>query len=189
VFLQNYQAPGIFGNNELFFYRKFDGIGPWSIDRVHDDRSTSPQTLIKWESSAYESMAHIKTREGVSDNLIVPVNARMNGSRRLGQRGRRDRGGTPVPWWRLAGVSRYRRSGSPKLTRSSPMTSWRHVDIDLLTLGWRWWGDSVSFGPRDRQYPVLLRWRWRHQRGRRSLEILPGRLIWHGWWYIGATVS
>jgi hypothetical protein len=47
VFLQNYEAPGIFGINELFFYRKSGGIGPRSIDRVHDGQSTSSRTLIK----------------------------------------------------------------------------------------------------------------------------------------------
>jgi hypothetical protein len=47
VFLQNYQVPEIFGINELFFYVKFGGIGPRSIDRVHGGRSTSPRILIK----------------------------------------------------------------------------------------------------------------------------------------------
>jgi hypothetical protein len=37
-------------------------------------------------------MAQIKTREGVSDNLIVAVNAGMNDLRRLGRQGWRDRG-------------------------------------------------------------------------------------------------
>jgi hypothetical protein len=57
VSLQNYQAPGIFGINELFFYRKSGGIGLRSIDRVHDGQSTSSRTLIKWESSADGSTA------------------------------------------------------------------------------------------------------------------------------------
>jgi hypothetical protein len=80
VFLQNYQAPGIFRINELFFYRKFGGIGPRSIDRVRGGRSTSPQTLIKLESSADGSTAQIKTRERILDNLIVAINAGMDGS-------------------------------------------------------------------------------------------------------------
>jgi hypothetical protein len=36
-------------------------------------------------------MAQIKTREGVSDNLIVTVNTGMDGSRQLGRQGRRAR--------------------------------------------------------------------------------------------------
>jgi hypothetical protein len=78
VFLQNYQAPGIFRINELFFYRKFGGIGPRSIDRVHGDRSMSPRTLIKREPSTDGSTTQIKTREWVSDNLIMAVNAVMD---------------------------------------------------------------------------------------------------------------
>jgi hypothetical protein len=51
-------------------------------------------------------------------------------------------GGAPVgsatgPWWRLTGVRRYRRSGSPNLIRPSPMASWRRGDLDPLTLGWQ----------------------------------------------------
>jgi hypothetical protein len=137
VFLQNYQVPGIFGINELFFYRKFDRIVPWSIDQVHGGWSTSPRTLIKWESSADGSTAQIKTREGVSDNLIVAVNTGMNGSRWLDRQGRRDRGGAPGLRRRLTGVSDYQRSGSPNSTRSSPTTLWQHGDLNLLTLGWQ----------------------------------------------------
>jgi hypothetical protein len=137
VFLQNYQAPGIFRINELFFYRKFSGIGQWSIDRVHGGWSMSPQTLIKWGPSADGSRARIKTREGVSDNLIVAVNVEMNDSWRLSRQGRRDRNSAPGLWWRLTGVSRYRHSGSPNSTRSSPMTLWRCGDLDSLSLGWQ----------------------------------------------------
>jgi hypothetical protein len=36
-------------------------------------------------------MAQIKSREGVSDNLIVVVNVGMDGLRRLGRQGQRDR--------------------------------------------------------------------------------------------------
>jgi hypothetical protein len=137
VFLQNYQASGIFGINELFFYKKFGWIGPHSIDRVHGGRSTSPRTLIKWEPSADELTAQIKTREGVSDNLIVVVNAGMDGSRRLCRQGRCDRGGAPSPWRWLARVSRYRCSRSPNSTRSSPTALWWCRDLDSLTLGWQ----------------------------------------------------
>jgi hypothetical protein len=93
MFLQNYQVSGIFGINDLFFYSKFGGIGPRSIDRVHDGRSMSPWTLIKWESSADGWTAQIKTHKGVSDNLIMAINAGMDGSRWLDWQGRRDRGG------------------------------------------------------------------------------------------------
>jgi hypothetical protein len=64
---------------------KFGGMGPRSIDWVHGGQSTSPRTLIKWESSADGSTAQIKTREGVSDNLIVVVNTGMNDLRWLGR--------------------------------------------------------------------------------------------------------
>jgi hypothetical protein len=84
MFLQNYQAPGIFEINKLFFYRKFGGIGPRSIDRVHAGRSTSLRTLIKWGPSADGSMTQIKRREGVLDILIMAINAKMNGSQWLG---------------------------------------------------------------------------------------------------------
>jgi hypothetical protein len=105
VFFQNYQSWWILGINELFFYRKFGRISPWSIDRVHDVGSTSPRTLIKSESSANRSTTQIKTHERVSDNP------------------------------RVTRVNRYRRSGSPNSTRSSPTTSWWRGDLDSLTLG------------------------------------------------------
>jgi hypothetical protein len=135
VFLQNYRASGIFRINKLFFYRKFGGIVPRYIDRVNGSRSTSPRSLIKWETSADESMAQIKTCEEVSDNLIVVINAGMDGSRRLGRQGRRDHGGAPDPQWRLTGVSHYQRSDSPNSTRPSPTPSWRCGEPTLLTFG------------------------------------------------------
>jgi hypothetical protein len=67
-------------------------------------------------------MAQIKTRKGVSNNLIVAINVGMNGSRRLGRQGRCDRGGV---------------LGSPNSTRPSPKASWRRGDLDSLTLGWQ----------------------------------------------------
>jgi hypothetical protein len=76
-----------------------------------------------------------KKHEGVSDNLIVVVNAGMDGSRLLGRQGRHDRDGAPGPRWRLAEVSCYRCSGPPNSTRFSPMTSWWHEELDSLTLG------------------------------------------------------
>jgi hypothetical protein len=44
-------------------------------------------------------MAQIKTREGVSDNLIVAFNVEMYGSWRLDWQGQRDRGGATGPRW------------------------------------------------------------------------------------------
>jgi hypothetical protein len=82
-------------------------------------------------------MTQIKKCKGVSDNLIMAVNTRMDGSRRLGWQGRRDHGGAPGPRWWLAGISRYRLSGPPNSTRFSPTTSWRDGELDLLTLGWQ----------------------------------------------------
>jgi hypothetical protein len=80
-------------------------------------------------------MTQIKYREGVSDNLIVAVNAGMDGSRRLGQQGWCDRGGAPGPRRWLTGVSHYRCSSPPNSTRFSPTASWRRGELDLLTLG------------------------------------------------------
>jgi hypothetical protein len=77
----------------------------------------------------------LKKCEGVSDNLIVDVNAGMDDSWRLGRQEWRDRGGVPGPGRRLTGVSRYRRSGPPKSTRFSPMASWRRGELVSLTLG------------------------------------------------------
>jgi hypothetical protein len=77
----------------------------------------------------------LKNCEGVSDNLIVAVNAEMDGSRRLDRQGRRDHGGTPGPRWQLTEISRYRHSSPPKSTRFSPTASWRHEELDSLTLG------------------------------------------------------
>jgi hypothetical protein len=133
VFLQNYRARGIFGINELFFYRKFGGIGPRSTDRVHGGRSTSARTPIRWEPSADRSTAQIKTWEGVSDNLVMVVNTGMDDSRQ----GRRDRDDVPDPRRWLTRVSRYERSGSPNSTRSSPTASWWRRDLDSFTLGWQ----------------------------------------------------
>jgi hypothetical protein len=82
-------------------------------------------------------MTQIKKREGVSDNLIVAVNTGMNGSQLFGRQGRHDRGGALGPRWRLAEVSRYRRSGPPNSTRFSHMTSWRRGELDSLTLRWQ----------------------------------------------------
>jgi hypothetical protein len=57
--------------------------------------------------------------------------------------------------------------------------------------GGGWWrrGSLVGFGHQRRQAPVLLRWRWRHQRGRRSSAILLGQSIWHERQHTGAEVS
>jgi hypothetical protein len=69
------------------------------------------------------------------DNLIAAVNVGMDSSRRLGQQGRHNRGGAPDPWRWLTGVSRYQRSGPANSTRFSPTASWRHGELDSLTLG------------------------------------------------------
>jgi hypothetical protein len=170
VFLQNYQAPGIFGINELFFYRKFGGIGPRSVDWVHGGRSMSPRTLIKWKPSADGSMAQIKTREGVSDNLIVAVNAGMNDLRWLGQQGWRDRGKVYT-----YGIVATRRS--------------HLAHLGMEAGGWRWWGDSAQARRQWRRAPGLLWLNRAHQRGRRSSVILPWQLIWHGQRQTGAAAS
>jgi hypothetical protein len=56
-----------------------------AVDRVHGGWHMGPRTLIKWELSTGRSTAQIKKCEGVSDNLIVAVNAGMDGSRWLGR--------------------------------------------------------------------------------------------------------
>jgi hypothetical protein len=151
VFLQNYRARGIFGINELFFYRKFGGIGPRSTDRVHGGRSTSARTLIRWEPSADRSTAQIKTWEGVSDNLIMVVNTGMDGSR-----------------WLPAGAARSRRRAWPAAAahQSKPLRTLRFTELDKIFTygivvtqgsrfahlgmaaddggGWRRWGDSAQ---------------------------------------------
>jgi hypothetical protein len=68
----------------------------------------------------------------------VAVNAGMDSSRSLGRQGWPDHSGAPGPRRQLIGVSRYRRSGTPNLTRLSPMTSWRRGELDSLTLGRQW---------------------------------------------------
>jgi hypothetical protein len=66
---------------KLFYYRKIygiglqpQGLGPWAL--AHESTG-----LIKRRSLVDGSMTHIKTHEGVSNNLIVAVNVRMDGSR------------------------------------------------------------------------------------------------------------
>jgi hypothetical protein len=55
--------------------------------------------------------------------------------------------------------------------------------------GWCGRGDSAQARRRWRRALGLLRLNRGHQRGRWSLVILPGRLIWHGRRHIGATAS
>jgi hypothetical protein len=64
-------------------------------------------------------------------------NAGMDCSRRLGWQRQRDRSDAPGPRQWLIGVSRYRCSGSPNSTRSSPTASWQCEDLDSLTSGWQ----------------------------------------------------
>jgi hypothetical protein len=82
-------------------------------------------------------MVQIKKCEGVLGNVIVVVNAGMDGSQQLGRQGRRVRGGAPGPRQRLAGVRCYQRSSPPNSTRFSPTASWRRRELDSLTLGWQ----------------------------------------------------
>jgi hypothetical protein len=107
------------------------GPGPWAP--AHESTG-----LIKQRSLVDGSTTQIKTRERVSDNLIVAVNAGMDGSQRLGWQRRRDHGGAPGLRRWLTGIRCYRSSGSPNFTRYSPKASWRRGDLDSLTLGWRW---------------------------------------------------
>jgi hypothetical protein len=135
--LKNYQALAILYNYRIIFLLKI----PWNRSTVRWTESTVAGARVHGlslnESSAGGSMAQIKKREGVSDNLIVVVNAGMNDLRRLDRQGRRDRGNAPGPRRWLAGVSHYRRSGPPNSTRFSPTASWRRGELDSLTLGWQ----------------------------------------------------
>jgi hypothetical protein len=147
------------------------------VDRVHGGWRTGPWTLIKWVSSAEGSMAQIKKHERVSDNLILAVNAGMDGSRWLGRQGRRDRGGVPGLRWWLAGVSHYRRSGPLNSTRFSPTAPWRRGELDSLTL----WRQQTAVTAGDCEAVRLasgggLRWLW-------------GGLIRHRWWHTSAATS
>jgi hypothetical protein len=55
--------------------------------------------------------------------------------------------------------------------------------------GWRRRGDSAQAQRRWWRAPRLLRLNRGHQHGHRSLLIISGRLIWHGWRHTGAAVS
>jgi hypothetical protein len=137
-------------------------------------------------------MAQIKTREGVSDNLIVAVNAGMDGSRRLGRQGRRTRPAAaahrskPLPVLRFTKLNKVFSYGI-MATRGS-----RFAHIGMAADGgggWRWRGDLTQAQCRWRLAPGLLQLNQGYQRGHRSSVILPGWLIWHGRRYTGAAAS
>jgi hypothetical protein len=138
VFLQNYQALATFYIYQIIFLLKI----PWNRSTVRWTKSTVAgarfhRLSLNESRRLADQRLRLKKRKGVSDNLIMAVNTRMDGSRRLGWQGRRDHGGAPGPRWWLAGVSHYWLSGPPNLTRFSPTTSWRDGELDLLTLGWQ----------------------------------------------------
>jgi hypothetical protein len=124
--LQNYKAPAIFYNYRIISLLKI----LWNRSTVRWTQSTIAGTWVHGESSAGRSMTQIKKREGVSNNLIVAVNAGMDGSRRLSQQGC----APGLRWW-LTRVSRYRCSGPPNSTWFSPTASWRRGELNSLTLG------------------------------------------------------
>jgi hypothetical protein len=126
----------IFYNYRIIFLLKI----PWNRSTVRWTESTVARAWVHGLSlnesrRLADQRLRLKRREGVSDNLIVAVNAGMDGSLRFGRQGRCDHGGTPGPQWRLTRVSRYRCSGPPNSTRFSPTSSWRRGELDSLTLG------------------------------------------------------
>jgi hypothetical protein len=137
-------------------------------------------------------MTQTKNCEGVSDNLIVAVNAGMDGSRRLVLQG-----------WRAQSMVAPCRSKPLRALRSTKLNKvftygivamWGTRFAHLGTAadngdGWRQWGGLAGFGRRHRQASVLLQWKWRHQRGRRSSAILLRWSIWQGRQHTGAAVS
>jgi hypothetical protein len=131
VFLQNYQAPTIFYNYRIIFLLKIT----WNRSTVAGARIHG--LSLNESRRLADQRLRLKKHEGVSDNLIMVVNAGMDGLRRLSRQGRRDHGGAPGPRRRLTRVSRYQRSGPPNSTRFSPMPSWRRGELDSLTLGWQ----------------------------------------------------
>jgi hypothetical protein len=134
-------------------------------------------------------MTQIKTRKGVSDNLIVAVNAGMHVSRRLGRQGWRAQPATaahrskPLPalWFtKLDKVFTY----GIVATRGS-----RFAHLGMAVDGgggWRRRGNSAQAQRRWRRALGLLRLNRGHRRGCRSSVILSGQLIWHGRWHTGA---
>jgi hypothetical protein len=98
VFLQNYQAPAIFYNYQIIFLQKI----PWNRSTVRWTESTVASARVHGLSlnesrRLVDQRIRLKKHEGVSDNLIVVINAGMDGSQRLGWQGRRDHGGAPDP--------------------------------------------------------------------------------------------
>jgi hypothetical protein len=88
VFLQNYQAPAISYNYRIIFLLKT----PWNRSMVRRTESTVAGTWVHGLSlnescRLVDQWLRLKKREGVSDNLIVAINAGMDGSRRLGRQG------------------------------------------------------------------------------------------------------
>jgi hypothetical protein len=86
VFLQNFQAPAIFYNYQIIFLLKI----LWNRSTVRWTESTVAGARVHGLSlnesrRLVDQQLRLKKREGVSDNLIIAVNARMDGSRRLGR--------------------------------------------------------------------------------------------------------
>jgi hypothetical protein len=136
VFLQNYQAPAIFYIYRIIFLLKI----PWNRSAVRWTESMVAGARVHRLSlnesrRLADQWLRLKKCEGVSNNLIVVVNAGMDGSRWLGWQGWRDHGGAPGPRRWLAGVKHYQCSGPPNSTRFSPMASWRRGELNSLTLG------------------------------------------------------
>jgi hypothetical protein len=120
VFLQNYKAPTIFYNYQIIFLLKI----PWNRSMMRWTESTVAGALVNGLSlnescRLADQWFRLKKHEGVSNNLIMVVNARMDGSRRLSRQGRCDRGGAPSPRRRLTELNRYRCSGPPNSIRFS----------------------------------------------------------------------
>jgi hypothetical protein len=85
-FLQNYQAPALFYNYRIIFLLKI----PWNRSTVRWTESTVAGARehgfsLNENRQLVDQRLRLKKCEGVSDNLIMTINAGMDGSWRLGR--------------------------------------------------------------------------------------------------------
>jgi hypothetical protein len=79
--------------SELLFYWKIGGIGPRSVDRIHDAGEWVHGTSLNVSRSSGDLQPGLNEPKGYPALLILATDTEMDDPQRLGWQGRRERGG------------------------------------------------------------------------------------------------